>query len=244
MNLRKLGDRIKERRSRLRLTQADVANALQISAQAVSKWERGENAPDISVLIALARLLGVSVEWLLGETSPEKDTFEATVFCTGVNGFADRAASMPPRDLAAWANVIYYSVTEAVRRFDGVPVKYVGDGFLGFFSGGDHADRAVSAARHAVSLTEGVNLVITLHTGEIYLGTIGHPEYASPDILGSTVNTAFLAMPWVGAHCASRVGATGECVAHVSNADAFVLRGEVTVLGADAPVAIYEPRIS
>ncbi|MEZ6186165.1 MAG: helix-turn-helix transcriptional regulator [Planctomycetota bacterium] len=30
---------------------AIVANALQISAQAVSKWERGENAPDISVLL-------------------------------------------------------------------------------------------------------------------------------------------------------------------------------------------------
>jgi class 3 adenylate cyclase len=243
MNLKKLGDRIKERRTRLRLTQADVANALQISAQAVSKWERGENAPDISILVALARLLGVSVEWLLGETSPEKDTFEATVFCTSVNGFAERAASMPPRDLAAWANVICYSVTEAVRHFDGVPVKYVGDGFLGFFSGGNHADRAVSAARHAVSLAEGVDLVIALHTGEIYLGTIGHPEYASPDILGSTVNTAFLAMPWIGEHCPSRIGVTGVCVGHASDPDAFTRRGEVTVLGADAPVDIHEPRM-
>ena len=242
MNLKKLGERIRKRRTRLRLTQAAVAGALQISAQAVSKWERGENAPDISVLAPLARLLGVSVEWLLGEMYPEKDTFEATVFCTSVNGFAARAASMSARDFAAWANVIYYTVTEAVCRFEGVPVKYLGDGLLAFFAGSTHADRAVSAARQAVSLTEGIELVIMLHTGEVYLGTMGHPDYPHPDILGSTVNTAFLAMPWVAEHCATRVAASGECLAHLADAGAFAHTGDVTVLGAEAPVQVYEPR--
>ena len=80
MNLKQLGLRIKAQREWRKLRQADVASALQISAQAVSKWERGENAPDISVLVGLARLLGVSVEWLLGGTSAETDTFPAIVF--------------------------------------------------------------------------------------------------------------------------------------------------------------------
>ena len=80
MDLRKLGVRIKRRREKRHLRQSDIASALRISAQAVSKWERGENAPDISLLVELARLLDVSVEWLLGGMAGETDTFEATVF--------------------------------------------------------------------------------------------------------------------------------------------------------------------
>ena len=66
MNLKELGKRIRAQREKCRLKQVDIANALQISAQAVSKWERGENAPDIAVLLDLTRLLGVSTDWLLG----------------------------------------------------------------------------------------------------------------------------------------------------------------------------------
>ena len=66
MNLKQLGSRIREMRERRGLKQADIARALQISAQAVSKWERGDNAPDISLLLDLSRLLGVTTDWLLG----------------------------------------------------------------------------------------------------------------------------------------------------------------------------------
>src|SRR5437870_338142 len=134
MNLTELGGRIKQLREKRGLKQIAVANALQISAQAVSKWERGENAPDIAILLDLSKLLGVSVDTLLGRREQENDTFPATVFCTDMKGFAARSAIMPPREVAAWANGLFHHVTEAVTRFDGVPVKYVGDGFLGFFS--------------------------------------------------------------------------------------------------------------
>ena len=40
-----VGHRIKEQRKKLGLKQHDIANALQISPQAVSKWERGEKTP-------------------------------------------------------------------------------------------------------------------------------------------------------------------------------------------------------
>ena len=104
MNLVELGLRIKTLREQRGFKQRDVANALQISAQAVSKWERGENAPDIAVLLDLSKLLGVTTDTLLGRRESEDDTFEATVFCTSLNGFAHRAATLrgcaiirPPR---------------------------------------------------------------------------------------------------------------------------------------------------
>ena len=78
MNIQELGQRIRDRREKCRLRQTDVAAALQVSPPAVSKWERGENAPDISLLPGLGKLLGVSVDWLLGSYTEDRDVFEAT----------------------------------------------------------------------------------------------------------------------------------------------------------------------
>ena len=47
------------------LTQQEVADRLNVSNKAVSRWERDECAPDISVLPALAELLGVTCDELL-----------------------------------------------------------------------------------------------------------------------------------------------------------------------------------
>ena len=48
------------------LTQEDVAEYLGITAQSVSKWERGESCPDITFLPALANIFETSVDLLLG----------------------------------------------------------------------------------------------------------------------------------------------------------------------------------
>lgn len=47
-------------------SQEQLADALNISRQAISKWERGEASPDTDNLIELAKLYGVSVDYLLG----------------------------------------------------------------------------------------------------------------------------------------------------------------------------------
>jgi class 3 adenylate cyclase len=242
MDLGKLGQRIKQQRERRQLRQADIASALRLTAQAVSKWERGENAPDIAVLLDLARLLGVSVEWILTGRQEAPGTFPAVVLCTSLNGFAERAARMAPADLAAWSNTIHYAVTEAVLRFDGVPVKCVGDGFLGFFAGPDKADRGLHAARQAKTLFAMPDLVVVLHAGEIYLGSAGHPDYARTDIMGQTVNTAFLAMPFVAAHCAGGIGVTQAVVDELAPGTSCVERGRVTVAGLADALTVYEPR--
>ena len=53
-------------------SQEQLADALGISRQAVSKWERGEASPDTDNLIALARLYGVTVdEVLFNKSLPE-----------------------------------------------------------------------------------------------------------------------------------------------------------------------------
>ena len=68
-----IGKRIKEYRKKKDITQEKLAEYLNISSQAVSKWETVVAIPDISMLIPLSRLLNVSTDKLLGIESDEKD---------------------------------------------------------------------------------------------------------------------------------------------------------------------------
>lgn len=60
------GQRFSRLRKNLGLKQEDIAQKLNISAQAVSKWENDISAPDISSLPLLADILKVSLDELLG----------------------------------------------------------------------------------------------------------------------------------------------------------------------------------
>lgn len=57
---------IRECRRKLEMTQEDVANSLGVAPQTVSKWEREETYPDITLLPALANLFGITTDRLLG----------------------------------------------------------------------------------------------------------------------------------------------------------------------------------
>jgi transcriptional regulator with XRE-family HTH domain len=203
-----IGKTIRLLRERHGLKQINLANALQVSSQAVSKWERCANYPDIETLKKIADLFDVSSDYLLGITDIPNGIFEATVFCTGIARFARRSLATNSRDVAEYINGVFYHLTESVLKYDGVPVKYVGDGFLCFFSGADHADRAIEAAKHAKNVIYQKDLTISINTGEIYLGLVGHPNYATRDIVGATVNHAFLVLGWISSNCISGIGAT------------------------------------
>lgn len=70
----KTGAFIKALRTELGLTQRELAERLHITDRAVSKWERGLNAPDIALLEPLADILSVSiVELIRGERIPEEE---------------------------------------------------------------------------------------------------------------------------------------------------------------------------
>ena len=48
------------------MTQEQLADLLNISPQAVSRWERGETVPEVETLKSISRLFGVSINTLLG----------------------------------------------------------------------------------------------------------------------------------------------------------------------------------
>ena len=60
-----IGKRIAALRREKGLKQDDLAQLLEVSAQAVSKWDHDQTCPDISLLPKLAQTLGVTVDELL-----------------------------------------------------------------------------------------------------------------------------------------------------------------------------------
>ncbi|NBV82538.1 helix-turn-helix domain-containing protein [bacterium] len=196
MNLAKLGERIRRRREAMKLSQVQLAHSLHISPQAVSKWERGINAPDLSVMPLLSSVLQISLDDLISGQSAAPTTFPAAVLTTSIRGFARRAAQLLPNEVALILNSIFQPLTQTVLAHKGVPVKYLGDGFLAYFSGPNHTHRAIQALQQILKLTIDSQLVISVSEGPIYLGPIGEGDYARPDIIGDSVNLAFLLNQW------------------------------------------------
>lgn len=74
------GKNLSELRSKLGITQLELAEKLNYSDKTVSKWERGESIPDVAILTKLAEVFHVSVDSLLTDASErEKETKKAYV---------------------------------------------------------------------------------------------------------------------------------------------------------------------
>ena len=65
MNTIEIGKYIKRKRIEMHLTQKDLSEKLNISFQAVSKWETGSTLPDTSILLELSDILEVTVDQIL-----------------------------------------------------------------------------------------------------------------------------------------------------------------------------------
>ena len=61
----KIGEKIKELRKANKMTQEQLADYLNISSQAVSKWETGTSSPDIEMLPRIASFFGITIDELM-----------------------------------------------------------------------------------------------------------------------------------------------------------------------------------
>ncbi len=93
-----VGRRIRQARIETNMTQMALADAMGVSYQAVSNWERGNSMPDISKLPELCELLGVTFETLSGGPSREAKTVEKVLegAPVTVQETAEVASLLPP----------------------------------------------------------------------------------------------------------------------------------------------------
>lgn len=68
-----IGKTIRMLRLRDKRTQTDLAGALGISPQAVSRWEKGFSFPDITLLPSIARYFGVTIDALFDDRNERSD---------------------------------------------------------------------------------------------------------------------------------------------------------------------------
>lgn len=119
-----LGRRIARLRLARTATQERLAKELNVSPQAVSKWENDINYPDISLLPDLARFLGVSVDELLSGASAST---QETAAVQG-NAVAQEGAAVRENGAAQESAAVKESGAEVVYVVDEEPFEDVDQG--------------------------------------------------------------------------------------------------------------------
>ena len=102
LDTEKIGAFIAEKRRQHGMTQQQLAGRLNISFQAVSKWENGTACPNIELLAELAAVLGVTADELLAgrERAVERKLLHAMAHITG-GGIAGNLCRVIPDGLTA-----------------------------------------------------------------------------------------------------------------------------------------------
>lgn len=74
MDYKRLGKRIREERQRLNLTQAQLAEDIDISDTYMGAIERGERSLTLDTLVRLVNRLGVTVDYMLADSVSDNDS--------------------------------------------------------------------------------------------------------------------------------------------------------------------------
>ena len=74
MNYMRLGERIREERLKLNLTQAQLAESIDISDTYMGAIERGERSLTLDTLVRLVNRLGVTIDYLLSDSVTDTDS--------------------------------------------------------------------------------------------------------------------------------------------------------------------------
>lgn len=122
MDMKKTGAFLKELRKEKNLTQEQLAEKLNVSGRTVSRWETGNNLPDLDVLIEIADLYDVDIRELIdGERKSEKMNMETKDTLKKVADYAENEKKMLAKrmcDMTAGALIIF--VAYLVLRYTGL----------------------------------------------------------------------------------------------------------------------------
>ena len=115
-----IGAKLVELRAAKGATQEDVASALSVSNKTVSKWENGASAPDLGMLVALARYYNVSADHLLG-IEAKNDTLEERV----AKEFEDLTRHDAALKCFELAQAVFPACFDAVDRVEDEPIEVI-----------------------------------------------------------------------------------------------------------------------
>ena len=106
-NTKKFGGYISRLRKNADMTQSELANKLNITRQAISSYECGDSFPDVSILVLIADIFGVSLDDLINAGEPTRG--EAIILGEIANGH-DNIAPQSFADIVGLAPLLKPSV--------------------------------------------------------------------------------------------------------------------------------------
>lgn len=123
-----LGNKIAQRRKDLGMTQVSFADALSVTRQTVSRWEAGTVLPDIDKIGDIARILGVSCDYLLKDEIEEASKLEGEPKPTAVSGLLMELKGKKVKiDFCEdEGDVDLYNVVCTIKDFEGNWIKVIG----------------------------------------------------------------------------------------------------------------------
>ncbi len=122
------GENIRKYRTKLNLTQEDLAAKIGISGQAVSKWETNDSLPDTALLTGIADALGVSLDILFDRKTVTREAMTQSVFDYLRGGEEDKRTERMHNVLQAAAYTFMEEWGEDDEPCDDVPDYYFNTG--------------------------------------------------------------------------------------------------------------------
>ena len=173
----KIGNLLKELRKEKALTQEQLAEHFNVSSRTVSRWENGNNMPDISILIELADFYDVDIREIIdGERKSENMDRESKEILNKVVGYTSEDKESIIKKIqknSVWAliGIVIYGLFAAFDFSDRFSMIRIGSYYLTFFAiveillfaGGKAAEMRKNKTKMTVSLVIlAILLVVTV----------------------------------------------------------------------------------
>ena len=213
LSTKMIGDKITEARKKMNISQAQLAEHLFISSQAVGKWERGESMPDIITLNRLAEILGVDLNYFsesfLSNTE-KKDEVESS-FNTVSNGLNTSSNSKSLTNSVTkkklswdmsrgnWIDADFSGLKDLNGKFSSSNMqrcKFIGSDLSGLilkgnnidrcdFSNSDFSNSQIQSSHLSGNIFSGSSLKETLFSGSY----IGGADFTGADFTGAVLKS-------------------------------------------------------
>lgn len=196
-----IGNKIAEARKKLNLSQAQMAERMFISSQAVGKWERGESMPDITTFSRLAEILGVDLNYF-------SDTYLSSVVETDSRRTSVENQNEPVKsgkklswDMSRgnWADADFSGLKNLHEKFSSSNMqrcKFIGSDLSGLLLKNNNVDSCdFSNSNITKSQIQGSNLAnnqfkdCSLNESEFSASFIGGCDFSGADFTGATIKS-------------------------------------------------------
>lgn len=206
LNTKIIGQKIADARKKIKISQAQLAERLFISSQAVGKWERGESMPDIITFTRLAEILGVDLNYFSASENVNSPSTEMASVNSGMNQSAELLPNNQDKKLnwdmsrGNWVDADFSGLKNLHEKFSSSNMQrcmFIGSSLSGLLLKSNHADGCdfsksdiKSSHIQNSNLTQNLFKQCSLNDTEFSGSHINGCDFSGADFTGVTVKSS------------------------------------------------------